>query len=114
MNLRLAIASAFIITVTISGCNSTPKTNASKMGMNIPSWVTNPVVEKGLAAASCVTASNSFAMDKSQAAAQARNELAQQLDTRVASLQEEYARKVSNVDEAVSTTTFLSTLTQLS
>ena len=67
--------------------------------MNIPQWVLNPTSDKGLAAASCVTASNSFSMDKSQAATQARVELANQIETRVSSLQEEYSTKISSMGE---------------
>lgn len=106
------LASTALVLATLSGCNSTPNTNASKMGMNIPDWVTNAVVEKGLAAASCVAASNSFSLDKSQAATQARNELAQQIQTRVASLVEEYSKKTSNADDTTSNTSFISTITQ--
>ena len=83
----------------MTGCNSTPETNAAELGMNIPQWVLNPTSENGLAAASCVTASNSFSMDKSQAATQARAELASQIETRVSSLQEEYSTKISSMGE---------------
>lgn len=94
------------------GCSSTPSTNAENMGMTIPTWVTNPTSENGLAAASCVTASNNFAMDKSQAAMQARAELATQLDTRIASLREAYSEKLSTADETLVNSKFLNTSTQ--
>lgn len=109
---NIQVLSFAAIVALISGCNSTPNTNAAKMGMNIPTWVTNPTSESGLAAASCVAASNSFAMDKSQATMQARAELATQLDTRIASLQEAYSEKLSTADETVVNTKFLSTSTQ--
>ncbi|MCJ8320286.1 MAG: hypothetical protein MJK12_11680 [Colwellia sp.] len=101
------------IAIALVGCNSTPKTNASAMGMNIPSWVTNPTVESGLVASSCVIASNSFSMDKSEAATQARTELASQIETRVSSLQEEYSSKISSMGKAVSQSTFSITTAQL-
>lgn len=97
------------------GCSSTSnQTNATDMGMVIPSWVTNPVPEDGgLMASSCVIASNSFATDKSQAATQARAELAQQLNTKVASLQEEYVKKAAENEEAKTVTDFSGVISQL-
>ena len=83
---NLTVASIAAMSLFITGCNSTPETNAAELGMNIPQWVLSPTSDKGLAAASCVTASNSFSMDKSQAATQARAELASQIETRVSSL----------------------------
>jgi hypothetical protein len=89
-----------LASILLSACNSTPDTNASKMGMNIPQWVSSPSLEKGLAASSCVLASSSFSMDKSQAAGQARVELASNVRTRVAKLQEEYSEKVTSMGTA--------------
>ena len=110
---HIKVFSLLTATVLFSGCNSTPPTNAAEMGMKIPAWVTNPTSESGLIASSCVVASNSFGMDKSQAAMQARAELAAQLDTRIASLQEQYAEKLSSVGETTTKTKFLTTTTQL-
>lgn len=109
---KASILSITVFSVLISGCNSAPKNNASEMGMKIPSWVLNPTTESGLIASSCVVASNSFAMDKTEATTQARAELANQLDTRIASLQEQYSEKITNPDETVSKSKFLSTTTQ--
>ncbi|CAA0342910.1 conserved exported hypothetical protein [Alteromonas alvinellae] len=95
-----------------AGCSSTPKTNATDMGMTLPSWVTTPTVESGLAASSCVAASNSFSMDKTQAATMARTELAAQLDARVSSLQEQYAQTVSSASSSTTNTDFSTTTTQ--
>lgn len=109
----LTIASIIALSVITTGCNSTQKNNASEMGMTIPQWVLNPAVENGLAASSCVTASNSFAMDKSQASTQARTELANQIETRVSSLQEEYSTKVSSMGNTNSESKFSITTAQL-
>lgn len=105
---KIALVSAVTL---LAACNSTPDTNASKMGMNIPDWVTNPALEKGLAASSCVIASSNFSIDKNQASQLARNELAQQLDTRMASLQEEYSQKVQLENDSATQTKFNSTVT---
>ncbi len=107
---KVSVLPITICSVLLFGCESTEKNNASDMGMNIPQWVLNPTVEKGLAASSCVAASNSFSMDKSQATAQARAELASQIETRVSSLQEEYSTKISsmgntNTESKISITT---------
>lgn len=99
LNLKNSCLTVLISTALLAGCQSTPKTNATDMGMKIPSWVLNPTVESGLAAASCVTASNSFSMDKAQAATQARAELTKQIETRVSSLQEEYSTKISSMGD---------------
>tara|TARA_Y100001001_G_scaffold157537_1_gene175821 strand:+ start:341 stop:889 length:549 start_codon:yes stop_codon:yes gene_type:complete len=109
-NLQLITLST--LAALITGCNSTSNTNATEMGMAIPSWVTNPVAESGLAASSCVAASNSFSMDKTQAATMARTELAAQLDARVSSLQEQYAQTTSNASSSTSNTNFSTTTTQ--
>jgi len=108
--IKASILSISICSMLITGCQSTEKNNASDMGMNIPKWVLNPTVDKGLAASSCVAASNSFSMDKSQAATQARAELASQIETRVSSLEEEYSTKISsmgntNTESKISITT---------
>jgi hypothetical protein len=103
--------STVLSVLLLAACNSTPDTNASNMGMTIPQWVTNPTPEAGLAASSCVLASNSFSIDKNQATQLARNELAQQLDTRMASLQEEYSKKVQLQDNSAVSTEFNSTIT---
>ena len=59
---NLTVASIAVISLFITGCNSTPETNAAELGMNIPQWVLNPTSENGLAAASCVTASNNLSL----------------------------------------------------
>lgn len=96
--------------VLLSGCQSTEKSIAEDINIKIPQWVLNPTVESGLASSSCVTASNSFSIDRSQAAAQARAELASQIETRVSSLQEEYNTKISslgntNIESTINITT---------
>ncbi|MBQ4857750.1 hypothetical protein [Pseudoalteromonas sp. MMG007] len=106
------ILSITVCSVLISGCSSTPKSNASDMGIKIPSWVLNPTAESGLIASSCVVASNSFAMDKAEATMHARTELVNQLDSRIASLQEQYSEKTTNPDESVSQSKLLNTTTQ--
>ena len=94
------LSSLIAISLLTVGCSSTPENNATDMGIKIPQWVLNPTVETGLAASSCVTASNSFSMDKSEVASQARVELANQIETRVSSLQEEYSTKVSSMGKS--------------
>lgn len=111
--LYLTILVTSLTVLSLSGCNSVPETNASKMGMNIPSWVTNPTTEKGLIASSCVVASTNFSMDKKQATISARLELGNQLNTRITSLQEEYSSKVSTDDNVNINTAFDVTTVQL-
>lgn len=96
---KASFLSLLLSSTLLAGCQSTPNSNANDMGMKIPDWILNPTVEKGLAASSCVTASNSFSMDKSQVATQARAELTKQIETRVSSLQEEYSTKLASMGE---------------
>ncbi|WP_462152655.1 hypothetical protein [Pseudoalteromonas xiamenensis] len=107
---RLMTLSIFTSALLLSACSSTEKTNASEMGMTIPSWVTNPTIEKGFAASSCVLASNSFSLDKSQAAMLARDEIAKQIDTRLSSLQEAFSKKAQLGNENLVKETFSQTI----
>lgn len=99
--------------LTLSACGSTDKTNANDMGMNIPSWVTNPVKNDGMAASTCVLASNSFSTDKAQAASLARAELAANLETRVSKLQESYTKKITSMGKSVDEETLKITALEL-
>jgi hypothetical protein len=49
-----AVSSLIATSIIVDGCNSTPKTNASDMGMNIPQLVINTTADTGLPVAQCV------------------------------------------------------------
>lgn len=60
---------------------------------SIPNWVLMPIVEDGIAATDCVTSSGNFSIDRKQAIANARVDLAQQIETKVKAMDKTYARK---------------------
>ena len=63
---------------------------------SIPSWVLNPNVEQGLAAVDCVEFSGNVSVDAKLASSNARLALAQQIGTKVESLDKTYDSRVSN------------------
>jgi hypothetical protein len=113
LNKHTKISLIIVISVFALGCNSTQKNNTEAMGKNIPQWVLNPSFENGLAATSCVIASNSYSMDKAEVATQARDELASQIETRVSSLQTEYLTRTSSIGNTTIESKFSSISTQL-
>lgn len=98
--------------LALTACQSSPKTQKAMTGEELPIWVLNPQAEGALAASSCVLASNDFNMDKSQAASAARVELANQIDTQLARVVEEYGSKVTSMGKAYDKTVFESTTAQ--
>ena len=110
---HIKISSIVVISIFALGCNSTPKNNTESMGINIPQWVLNPSIQNGLAATSCVIASNSYSMDKAEVATQARDELASQIETRVSSLETEYVSRISSMTSTMTESKFSSMSTQL-
>ncbi|WP_417347812.1 hypothetical protein [Ferrimonas sp.] len=101
----------------LSGCASTesePEINKQlNQNDNVPGWVFNPVEKDGIASATCVPWSGNMQIDRSEALAQARIALAQQLDIRVASIEKILVEKESAV-EAKSSSSFEQVSEQLS
>ena len=61
----------------------------------IPSWVLNPNVKEGLAAVDCVEFSGNISIDAKLASSNARLALAQQIGTKVESIDETFDSRVS-------------------
>ena len=61
-------------------------------GFDVPEWVMVPSVLGGLAAASCVNASNNFNIDKRHAEAGARSALAQSINVKASVMDRSYSR----------------------
>jgi len=106
-------SSIIAIAIFALGCNSTTKNDTEAINVNIPQWVLNPAIEKGLASSSCVIASNSYSMDKLEVATQARSELASQIETRVSGLHEDYATKTTSLGRTITESKISISLTQL-
>lgn len=78
----------------LAACGSqAPKEDMSAMS-NIPDWVLNPLVENGIADTQCVTAYPGTSMGtlKSAATANARAELAKQINVKVKAMDKTYNR----------------------
>lgn len=63
---------------------------------SIPSWVLTPSVEQGMAAVDCVEFSGNLSVDAKLASSNARLALAQQINTKVESIDKTYDSRVSN------------------
>ena len=95
--MRIRLLATLITVVSLHGC-------ASKIddgGITLPDWVLNPTVENGIAATSCVKWSGDIDLDRKASLASARQELAQQIQLRVQSMDELYQRKVEATAGAV-------------
>jgi len=81
----------------LAGCSDNPTIpevmEAQQEKSPIPTWVLIPVIENGIAATDCVVSSGNFSIDRKQAIANARVDLAQQIDTKVKAMDKTYARK---------------------
>lgn len=68
----------------VAGCQSTPELQSTPLADNdaIPSWVLMPIQENGLASSSCVAWAGNMAAARAQAIANAKADLALQIETR--------------------------------
>jgi len=78
------------VTLFISGCASDPDIDPAT---GYPMWLMSEYIEGGLAASTCVPSSASFMIDKKMVVASARQELAQQIELTVDSLDKTYAER---------------------
>ncbi|MBK1650965.1 hypothetical protein [Halorhodospira halochloris] len=84
----------------VSGCGSTPEDQQDDVDLaSLPSWVTQPFAEDGLAATACVATANSFSRDQSRADLQARQQLAAQMGIQIQSMAEQYERTIETDGE---------------
>jgi hypothetical protein len=101
----------------MAGCASGPTEEASRESVSasgLPSWVMNPNIEDGFASTQCVPASGNMSIDRQLALANARTDLGQQLETKVAVIDKVF-RERTDVSSGISTgSTFTSTAQQLS
>ncbi|MGB1455617.1 hypothetical protein [Spongiibacter marinus] len=103
--------------VLMTACASTEQaadTQQSQQGAGgLPQWVMNPYIDDGFASAQCVPYSNNMSIDRQLALANARTDLAQQLETKVAVLDKVF-RERTDVSSGVSSgSTFSSVAKQL-
>tara|TARA_R110002167_G_scaffold88509_7_gene238694 strand:- start:2825 stop:3406 length:582 start_codon:yes stop_codon:yes gene_type:complete len=93
----------------LSACGGSPKPTVKEQPTNsLPSWVLNPVVEDGIAAADCVKSSGNFSVDQKMAASNARIALAQQLNSKVEALEKNYQSRTDSNEDLTTGTNFTS------
>ena len=84
-----------IAALTLSACSSTEKSQSEPLAKDdsVPSWVLLPVSDNGLASSSCVPWSGNMSIDRAQALAAARADLAQQIQIKASVMDKLYLRK---------------------
>ncbi len=79
----------------------------------IPEWVAQPEVKDGIAVTECVPASGDFSLDRKEATANARQSLAQEIKTKVESMEKTYQNRVRTEDKSAIGSSFESVSKQL-
>lgn len=97
--------------IAVAGCAS--NTNDADLSINPPEWVMNPSVEGGIAESTCVQSSGHFNIDRKQAIAEARQGLAQQIQSRVEAMDETYSNRTTTEDGTTAGGTFESVSRQV-
>lgn len=100
ITLILAVAGGLLL----SACGSTPiQPQVTAVADPYPEWFYNPIIENGIAAASCVPIPGyNISVAQKQATANGRANLAMQIDTKVKAMDKTYDR-VTNTNEGAST-----------
>lgn len=100
------------------GCSSAPKDKEKDEQMSaemsaLPSWVTMPVLEGGIADTACVKATSSMQLDRTEASTLARAELARQINVRAKVMDETYQRRTEAQGTQVTGNSFESVSSQV-
>lgn len=94
MKHSLHIAVAVAASMIVAGCASTPKEKAKPNAISsLPDWVSNPTIADGIASSECVPWSGDMSLDRAEAVAKARADLAKQIDIKVKAMDKTYGRK---------------------
>ncbi|WP_413113737.1 hypothetical protein [Thaumasiovibrio sp. DFM-14] len=101
-NIIFTLAAATLLTA----CASTAESVAEHKAYDLPSWVLSPSVTDGLAASSCVNATNNFNIDKRHAEAGARNSLAQSINVKASVMDRTYSRMNNSAEGTQTGETF--------
>lgn len=89
-------ACSLVLAAAIAGCASNNPSDTAAIAL--PSWISNPTIEDGIASSTCVRSSGHFNIDQKQAIAEARQGLAQQIQTRVRAMDETYQNNTLTED----------------
>ena len=93
-------ASAITVSLVLAGCAGTSK-EPQAQETALPSWIFTPEVQDGLAATSCVPASNRINSDSSRADLAARQQLATTMGHQIQSLTEDYQRTIDTDEDGL-------------
>ncbi|MBE0471741.1 MAG: hypothetical protein IBX55_19800 [Methyloprofundus sp.] len=93
--------SAIAASLALTGCAGT-STAPQAQESTLPSWILSPEVQDGLAATSCVPASNRINSDTSRADLAARQQLATTMGAQIQSLTENYQRTIDTDEDGLS------------
>ena len=89
------LAVSAVLSLVLAGCASAPKEPAVTPPKSaLPDWVMNPTLEDGIASSECVPWSGDMSIDRGEAIALARADLAKQIEIKVKAMDKTYARKV--------------------
>jgi len=78
----------------LSGCTK----SVAPSGIDLPDWVINPTVEGGIASTECVIYTGDISLDKAEATALGRADIAKQIDVKVKAMDKTYQSKVKTKD----------------
>lgn len=98
---QIACLSAISIAL-LSGCAGKSGDSTSSNSAGLPDWVMAPEIEGGIAATSCVPDTNNLNLNRSQAMANARANLAKEIGVKVQAMDKEFQRS-ANVDGQIET-----------
>lgn len=90
------LSASAVLSLILVGCATAPKEKAPEAPPTaaLPSWVANPTIEDGIASSECVPWSGDMSLDRAEAVAKARADLAKQIEIKVKAMDKTYARKV--------------------
>ncbi len=100
MKKMLTLAAALALTACANKAvdDSLPPAIKHSPNDQTPDWVFNPKSSKGLASSSCVNWSGALNVDRAQAIAAARADMAQQIQVKASVLDKLYSRKTTSGD----------------
>jgi hypothetical protein len=84
--MKIKILTLSLLTM-LSACSSSPeKTSKANLLSDLPDWILSPNIDNGIADVACVESSGAFSIDRSEAIHYGSEQLAAQLNRKVASL----------------------------
>lgn len=111
--MKLKTLTTLAIASLLSACASQEAAPPAAQSNQLPSWVTNPVVEDGFADTQCVSATADMNILKNKAVALARAEIAKQINISVKAMDKTYQNLTDTAQGSSSGSTFESVSKQV-